>query len=262
MVGGDDEVSRFRDPQTNERYEVRLRLMEDDRNRPEIIHQLKLPRQGGGLVELSSLASLDPQLSASRIDRLDRQRMISVRGGVAPGYAMADRLAVLRRIVHPGEGAPPVRVVVAPVRSVLQPQVAGLADLLQVFQEGKDAAEQVCAVSRRQNVKEGAGWVGREEDALRPELLPGRHLAEEEEQPQAGGREQPVSEPSGLPGFEGPARLLEGDAARDEQRVLNQSIQGSLIEIQSFETPFRTISELVRPTNSITIGISRIQIIV
>jgi transcription-repair coupling factor (superfamily II helicase) len=42
------------------------------------------------------------------------------------------RLAVLRRLVHPG--APdtqmsPIRIVVAPVRSVLQPQVRGLADL-------------------------------------------------------------------------------------------------------------------------------------
>ncbi len=42
------------------------------------------------------------------------------------------RLAVLRRMVHPGEvGTPtgPLRVVAAPVRSVLQPQVSGLADL-------------------------------------------------------------------------------------------------------------------------------------
>jgi transcription-repair coupling factor (superfamily II helicase) len=42
------------------------------------------------------------------------------------------RLAVLRRLVHPDEpGMPtgPIRVVVAPVRSVLQPQVQGLADL-------------------------------------------------------------------------------------------------------------------------------------
>jgi transcription-repair coupling factor (superfamily II helicase) len=42
------------------------------------------------------------------------------------------RLAVLRRLVHPDEpGMPagPIRVVVAPVRSVLQPQVRGLADL-------------------------------------------------------------------------------------------------------------------------------------
>ncbi len=42
------------------------------------------------------------------------------------------RLAVLRRLAHPGAGAPPVRVVVAPVRSILQPQVAGLADLTPV----------------------------------------------------------------------------------------------------------------------------------
>jgi transcription-repair coupling factor (superfamily II helicase) len=42
------------------------------------------------------------------------------------------RLAVLRRLVHPGEPGMPestIRVVVAPVRSILQPQVRGLADL-------------------------------------------------------------------------------------------------------------------------------------
>ncbi len=41
------------------------------------------------------------------------------------------RLAVLRRLVHPGDDASngPLQVVVAPVRSVLQPQVKGLADL-------------------------------------------------------------------------------------------------------------------------------------
>ena len=46
------------------------------------------------------------------------------------------RLAVLRRLVHPARngdpGTGPLQVVVAPVRSVLQPQVAGLADLLPV----------------------------------------------------------------------------------------------------------------------------------
>ncbi len=40
------------------------------------------------------------------------------------------RLAVLRRLAHPGStGRPPLSVVVAPVRAVLQPQVAGLGDL-------------------------------------------------------------------------------------------------------------------------------------
>jgi transcription-repair coupling factor (superfamily II helicase) len=39
------------------------------------------------------------------------------------------RLAVLRRLAHPSEGHGPLQVVVAPVRSVLQPQVKGLGDL-------------------------------------------------------------------------------------------------------------------------------------
>ena len=44
---------------------------------------------------------------------------------------VGQRLAVLRRLRHPGddEATGPLRVVVAPVRAVLQPQVKGLADL-------------------------------------------------------------------------------------------------------------------------------------
>ncbi len=54
------------------------------------------------------------------------------------------RLAVLRRLVHPGEDGTtsvPVRVVVAPVRSVLQPQVKGLADLEPVALAAGDEVE-------------------------------------------------------------------------------------------------------------------------
>ena len=53
------------------------------------------------------------------------------------------RLAVLRRLRHPSSDDPatgPVRVVVAPIRSLLQPQVAGLADLEPVrLRPGDDA---------------------------------------------------------------------------------------------------------------------------
>ena len=42
------------------------------------------------------------------------------------------RLAVLRRLVHPEPDAEPLKIIVAPVRSVLQPQVKGLADLAPV----------------------------------------------------------------------------------------------------------------------------------
>jgi transcription-repair coupling factor (superfamily II helicase) len=42
------------------------------------------------------------------------------------------RLAVLRRLAHPEPGAEPLRVVVAPVRAVVQPLVAGLGELVPV----------------------------------------------------------------------------------------------------------------------------------
>jgi HAE1 family hydrophobic/amphiphilic exporter-1 len=96
MVGGDDQVSRFRDPLVGEDYDVQLRLTQDDRSDPDIIQQLYLPRTGGGLVELGNVARLEPIDSASRIDRSDRQREVRLRAGVGSGYALADRIEALR----------------------------------------------------------------------------------------------------------------------------------------------------------------------
>ncbi|NYG58497.1 transcription-repair coupling factor (superfamily II helicase) [Nocardioides daedukensis] len=52
---------------------------------------------------------------------------------------IGQRLAVLRRITHPAEGE--IQVVVAPVRSVLQPQVKGLGDLAPVEVRKGDTVE-------------------------------------------------------------------------------------------------------------------------
>jgi HAE1 family hydrophobic/amphiphilic exporter-1 len=95
MVGGDQEVSRFYDATVNENYDVQLRLSEQDRNNPEMISRLYVPRGDGGLVRLDNVVNIVHADSASRIDRLDRQRQVSLRGQVAPGYALADRLKVL-----------------------------------------------------------------------------------------------------------------------------------------------------------------------
>ncbi|MFC4033779.1 transcription-repair coupling factor [Streptomyces polygonati] len=54
------------------------------------------------------------------------------------------RLAVLRRLAHPSADDPaagPVQVVVAPIRSVLQPQVKGLGDLEPVFLRSGQSAD-------------------------------------------------------------------------------------------------------------------------
>jgi hydrophobe/amphiphile efflux-1 (HAE1) family protein len=120
MVGGDERVSRFRDVSTNENYEVQLRLNESDRDRVDVIRRLQVPRSAAGaaatgrsdtagpqsgvatsgLVPLESVVRIDEGNSPSRIDRLDRQRVASLRAGVAPGYALADRLEALRGAVR------------------------------------------------------------------------------------------------------------------------------------------------------------------
>jgi HAE1 family hydrophobic/amphiphilic exporter-1 len=96
MVGGNQEVSRFRDPSVNEDYDVQLRLSEKDRDNTAVIQRLYVPRSNGELVRLDSLVKVVSGQSPSRIDRLDRQRQVSLRAGVAPGFGLADRLQALR----------------------------------------------------------------------------------------------------------------------------------------------------------------------
>jgi HAE1 family hydrophobic/amphiphilic exporter-1 len=96
MVGGDQEVSRFRDEQVGEDYDVQLRLSESDRRDPDTISRLYVTRANGDPVRLDSVVSLEEGQSPSRVDRLDRQRQANVRAGIAPGYALADRLQALR----------------------------------------------------------------------------------------------------------------------------------------------------------------------
>src|SRR5688500_14410723 len=99
MVGGEEEASRFRDEKINEDYDVQLRLTEQDRRDVNTISRLFVPSSRGGLVRLDNLVHIKRDTSPSRIDRLDRERQVSVRASVAPGYALADRIEVLRGAV-------------------------------------------------------------------------------------------------------------------------------------------------------------------
>jgi len=98
LVGGDTEVTSFRDPATSENYDVQLRLLEKDRSDEATLPRLLIPASGrpGEVIELRSIASLAPATTAARIDRLDRQRAANLRGSVGPGYALSDRLAAVR----------------------------------------------------------------------------------------------------------------------------------------------------------------------
>jgi HAE1 family hydrophobic/amphiphilic exporter-1 len=96
MVGGEEQASRYRDEQTNEDYDVQLRLTEQDRSDVGTISRLYVPSSRGGLIRLDNLVKIRRDTSPSRIDRLDRERQVSVRASVAPGYALADRIEALR----------------------------------------------------------------------------------------------------------------------------------------------------------------------
>jgi multidrug efflux pump subunit AcrB len=97
MVGGDDQVSRFYDPEVNDDYDVQIRLMEKFRGDLSTIQRLYVsrdttatnpatgspaqvnPAPGGGLVRLDNVVKIDPASAASRIDRTDRQRETRLR---------------------------------------------------------------------------------------------------------------------------------------------------------------------------------------
>ncbi|MFM7213657.1 MAG: efflux RND transporter permease subunit, partial [Verrucomicrobiota bacterium] len=96
MVGGDERLSRFRDPRMNEDYDVTLRLGMADRQDVDTIARLFVPDRTGLLVRLDNVVRFSPSATASRIDRLDRQRQVGLRSGIAPGFALADRLEVLQ----------------------------------------------------------------------------------------------------------------------------------------------------------------------
>jgi hydrophobe/amphiphile efflux-1 (HAE1) family protein len=100
MVGGEEEASRFRDETVNEDYDVQLRLSEADRRDVDTISRLYVPSSRGGLVRLDNLVKIERDTSPSRIDRLDRERQVSVRASVAPGFALADRIEALRGAVQ------------------------------------------------------------------------------------------------------------------------------------------------------------------
>lgn len=96
MVGGDERVSRFRDLSLAEDYDVQVRLDERFRDSADAVHKLYVPSQRGELIRLDNVVKIVSGISASRIDRLDRQRAVSLRASVGPGFALADRLVALR----------------------------------------------------------------------------------------------------------------------------------------------------------------------
>ena len=116
-VGGDERVSRYRDATVDDAYDVELRLVGLDRRDMDAISQLyvranpaagklvsAIDTQSASMSNASKLTRIDNIVrfdfgnAPARIDRLDRQRMVSIRANISTGYALADRVKALRAL--------------------------------------------------------------------------------------------------------------------------------------------------------------------
>ncbi len=116
-VGGDERVSRYRDATVDDAYDVELRLVGLDRRDKEAISQLyvranpaasklvsAIDSQSASKTNASKLTRIDNIVrfdfgdAPARIDRLDRQRMVSIRANIPTGFALADRVQALRTL--------------------------------------------------------------------------------------------------------------------------------------------------------------------
>jgi len=96
MVGG-EKVSTFREG--DEQYNVRLRLLQDFRESPQVISEVMVRGAGGRLVHLNNLTDFSPGKAPGQIDRYNRERQITIVANLFNkplGEAMAQGEAAVR----------------------------------------------------------------------------------------------------------------------------------------------------------------------
>lgn len=95
LVGG-IRVGKYSDG--GRRVDVRLRLMQDQRTRPEDLARLKVRTASGDLVPLSTLVTTEERPALQAITRQDRERAITIYANVAAGYSQKEAIAFVERL--------------------------------------------------------------------------------------------------------------------------------------------------------------------
>ena len=94
-IGG-ERVGKFKDG--GRRFDIRVRLLSQQRQRPEDIQRLFVRTGAGDLVRLGDLVTIVQEPTLQAITRKDRQRAITIFANVAPGASQADALQNARDI--------------------------------------------------------------------------------------------------------------------------------------------------------------------
>ncbi|MHC4405217.1 MAG: efflux RND transporter permease subunit [Planctomycetota bacterium] len=95
LIGG-RKVTTFE--QQGETYDVRLRLVQTDRDRPDAILDVPVRTRSGALVELRNLVDVRQTTGPVQIDRQDRTRQITVLGNLTASKPLAAAMQDVERI--------------------------------------------------------------------------------------------------------------------------------------------------------------------
>jgi HAE1 family hydrophobic/amphiphilic exporter-1 len=92
MIGG-QEASKFKDVERAKRYDVRIRLIKDQRMNPQDISQIAIRTPKGGLIKLAQLVKVEEGIGPNLINRKDRQRSATIYADTARGKALGELIA-------------------------------------------------------------------------------------------------------------------------------------------------------------------------
>ena len=100
LVGG-DQVTTYNEG--GEQYEVHVRAVEGNRRTASAIEQLTVPSSRNGSVPLQNIARLTPGTAPSEINRLNRQRQVTIFAGLLQGVSQTPAMDMMTRTADVAE---------------------------------------------------------------------------------------------------------------------------------------------------------------
>lgn len=105
LIGG-QEISKFKDVERAKRYDVRIRLIRDQRMNPQDISQISIRTPKGGLIKLAQVVQIEEGIGPNLVNRKDRQRSATIyadtSGGMTLGEAILEIEALAKKYLPPG----------------------------------------------------------------------------------------------------------------------------------------------------------------
>jgi hydrophobic/amphiphilic exporter-1 (mainly G- bacteria), HAE1 family len=111
LISGETDITKYKDETRGKRYDLRIRLYPDERNNPDDLGRLYVRARDGRLIELRNLVRIQEGGGPSVINRVDRQRAITLYAsleGVPLGEAI-EKLNVIAGKILPMDYFPKYR---------------------------------------------------------------------------------------------------------------------------------------------------------